>query len=88
MTKISERSEGTGKDEFRRGRGCVDQIFGLRIIVKKLEKNCKMFAAFRYLEKAYDRNDRKDLWVIFMVWVDICLEESNPSIRIQVPLCK
>ncbi len=56
MIKITDKSVG---DEqcFRKGRGCVDQIFALKRLVKKyLEKDRKLFAAFMDLEKAYDKS--------------------------------
>ena len=47
---------------FRSGRGCIDQIFMIRQLVKRcLEKGKKMFAMFIDLEKAYDK-----------VWREIC----------------
>ncbi len=37
---------------FQKGRGCVDQIFAVKILVKKdLEKDRKLFAAFMDLRK-------------------------------------
>ncbi len=40
--------------DFRKGRGCVDQIFSFRMVVEKiLEKRKKKYG----LEKAYDRVD-------------------------------
>ncbi len=51
--KISEEQEG-----FRKGRGCVDQIFSFRMVVEKiLAKGKKLYAAFMDLEKADDRVD-------------------------------
>ncbi len=47
---------------FRRGRGCVDQIFAVRQVCEKyLAKGKKVFWAFMDLEKAYDRIDREGL---------------------------
>ncbi len=90
--KITDKSVGDEQGGFRKGRGCVDQIFAVKMLVEKyLEKDRKLFAAFMDLEKAYDRVDRKGLWdtlrVYHMRWKDNCLRESGPSMRMQVPLC-
>ncbi len=46
---------------FRKGRGCVDHIFAMKMLVKEyLGKDKKLYAAFMDLEKAYDRVDRKE----------------------------
>ncbi len=51
--KISEEQRG-----FRKGRGCVDQIFSFMMVVEKiLAKGKKLYAAFMDVEKAYDRVD-------------------------------
>ncbi|CAG5002623.1 unnamed protein product [Parnassius apollo] len=48
---------------FRKGMGCTDQVFSMRMIAEKfLTKNQKVFCAFMDLEKAYDRVDRNVLW--------------------------
>jgi len=50
---------------FMSGRGCMDQIFSLRVLTEKfLAKNQKLFCAFVDLQKAYDRVDRKMLWKV------------------------
>ncbi len=60
--KITDKSMDDEKGGFQKGRGCVDQIFALKILVEKYqEKERKLFAAFTDLEKAYDRIDRKGL---------------------------
>ncbi len=54
---------------FREGRGCIDHIFTVKILVEKyLEKDRKLFAAFMDLEKAYDRDNRKGLWDTLKVY--------------------
>lgn len=41
---------------FRKGKGCVDHIFGLKMLVEKYpDKDRKLFADFMNLKKAYDR---------------------------------
>ena len=48
---------------FRYGRGCVDQLFGVRHLCEKfLAKGKDLFWAFIDLEKAYGRVDRDALW--------------------------
>ncbi len=61
--KITDKSVGDEQGGFRKGRGCVDQIFAAKILVETYqEKDRKLFAACMDLEKAYDRVDRKGLW--------------------------
>lgn len=53
--KVSEEQGG-----FRKGKGCVDQCFAIKMVVEEyLGKDKKLYAAFMDLEKAYDRVDRK-----------------------------
>ncbi len=44
---------------FRKGRGCVDQIFAMMLVEEYLGKNKKLYAAFMDLKKAYDRLTEK-----------------------------
>ncbi len=61
--KITDKSVGADQGGFRKGRGCVDQMFAVKILVEKyLEEDRKLFATFLDLENAYDRVDRKGLW--------------------------
>ncbi len=46
---------------FRKGKGCVDQIFVVRQLCEKYLAKGKVFWAFMDLEKAYDRTDREGL---------------------------
>ncbi len=60
--KMTDINVGDEKEGFQKGRGCVDKMFAMKILVEKyLEKNRKLFAAFMNLEKADDRVDRKGL---------------------------
>ena len=55
--KVMDEQEG-----FRAGRGCNDQIFVVKQIVKKtIKKNKKTYMAFLDLEKAYDNVSREKL---------------------------
>ncbi|KAG7301870.1 hypothetical protein JYU34_013269 [Plutella xylostella] len=48
---------------FRKGMGCTDQVFSMRMVAEKfLAKNQKVFCVFLDLEKAYDRVARNELW--------------------------
>ncbi len=61
--KISE------EQGFRKGRGCVDQIFSFRMLVEKiLAKGKKLYAAFMDLEKPYDRVDWLALWDVLKIY--------------------
>ncbi len=67
--KITDKSVGDAQRGFRTGRGCVDQIFAVRILVEKCkENNRKVFAAFMSLEMTYDRVDRKGQWDTLRVY--------------------
>ena len=64
VEKVSEEQGG-----FRKGRGCVDQIFALKMVVEEyLRKGRKLYAAFMDLEKAYDRVDREALWSVLKIY--------------------
>ena len=65
MQERSERLLWETQGGFRPGRGCIDQIFSLRMITEKfLAVNQKVFCAFVDLEKAFDRVVRANLWEI------------------------
>ena len=54
---------------FRRGRGCIDQIFIVRQICEKyLAKGKDVYFAFLDLEKAYDRVDREAMWSVLRMY--------------------
>src|SRR5277367_2527837 len=60
---------GDEQGGFRKGRGCVDQIFALRQLVEKCGRyDKKLYAAFMDLEKAYDRIDREGLWQVLRMY--------------------
>ncbi len=60
--KLTDKSVGDEQGGFQKGRGCVDQIFAVKILVEKyLEKDITLLVAFMDLEKAYDRVDRKGI---------------------------
>ncbi len=54
---------------MRKGRGCVDQIFAMKMLVEEyLEKDKKLYAAFMDLEKAYNRVDREAFWRVLKMY--------------------
>ncbi len=58
MQRLTEEKIGEELGSFRKGRGCVDQIFCFGMVVEKiLAKGIKLYAAFMDLEKAYERVD-------------------------------
>ena len=62
--KVSEEQGG-----FRTGKGCVDQIFNMRMIIEKmLAKDKNVYAAFMDLEKAFDRVDWEAMWDVLNVY--------------------
>ena len=72
VRRIREGTEDVICEEqagFRRGRGCVDQIFAVRQVCEKsLAKGREVFLAFMDLEKAYDRISREGLWDVLKVY--------------------
>ena len=63
MNRIKDRTENVISEVqsgFRRGRGCIDQVFAVRQICEKYGRKGKsVYFAFLDLEKAYDRVDRE-----------------------------
>ena len=58
-------SIGENQGGFREGRGCVDQVFTVRMIAEKFkEKKKNLYLCFMDLEKAYDRVCRKKMWSV------------------------
>ena len=72
IERVMEITEGRISEEqggFRKGRGCVDQIFTVKMLTEKyLMKGKKLYAAFMDLEKAYDRVDWKSLWDVLKIY--------------------
>ncbi len=69
MQRLTEEKIGEEQGGFRKGRGCMDQIFCFRMGVEKiLAKGKKLFAAFMDLDKAYDRVDWLALWDVFKIY--------------------
>src|ERR1700755_3177614 len=68
VAKVKELTrERVGEEQggVREGRGCVDQVFTLRMIGEKLrEKDRVGYVCFMDLEKAYDRVCRKKLFEV------------------------
>lgn len=65
MKELTSGGMGEEQGGFREGRGCVDQVFTLRLIAEKLrEKNKMGYVCFLDLEKAYDRVCRRKLFEI------------------------
>ncbi len=61
--KVSEEQGG-----FRKRRGCVDQIFAMKMLVEEyLGKDIKLYATYMDLEKAYNRVDRETLWSVLKI---------------------
>ena len=55
---VTEGLIGEEQCGFRRGRGCVDQVFVMKQMSEKfICKNRELYVAFMDLEKAYDRID-------------------------------
>ncbi len=58
VQRLTEEIISEEQRDIRKGRGCVDQIFSFKMVVRKiLTKGKKLYAAFMDPEKAYDRVD-------------------------------
>ena len=69
VIKDTESQIGEEQCGFRKGRGCVDQIFAVKNLCEKyLEKEKELYIAFMDLEKAYDRVDREALWKVLQIY--------------------
>ena len=67
--RITEGMLDEQQGGFRKGRGCVDQIFAVKQICEKAKrKKKKVFMGFMDLEKAYDSVNRKGLWQVLMMY--------------------
>ena len=68
LSRLKPRAEQLlheGQCGFRRGRGCVDQLFSLRMLMEKArEYHHPIYACFIILRKAYDSVHRDSLWSI------------------------
>ena len=48
---------------FRKGRGCTDQLFSIRMLMERSREFCRpLFLCFVDLRKAYDSVNREALW--------------------------
>ena len=70
-TISSETECAIGEEQcgFRRGRGCVDQVFAVRHVCEKaIERGTEVVWAFMDVEKAYDRVDSSALWKVLCIY--------------------
>ena len=92
IRKTSEKRVGEEQRGFRRGKGCVDQIFTLKQLNEKYTEGGKeLHLAFIDLEKAYDRVDRAALWRVMEMYgvgenlrnaVESMYEEGKACVRV------
>ena len=72
INRIKDKTENViaeVQSDFRRGRGCTDQIFIVRQICEKyLGKGKDVYFAFFDLEKANDRIDRDAVWNVLRLY--------------------
>ena len=67
----TECAIGEEQGGFRKGRGCMDQVFAVRRVCEKYRANGKdVFWAFMDLENAYDVDhvDRHGMWQMLRVY--------------------
>ncbi len=69
LMEVTERKVSEEQEGFRKGRGCVDQIFAMNLLVEEnLGKDKQLCSAFMELEKAYDREDRDALLSVLKIY--------------------
>ena len=72
IERVRGMTEGMIDEEqcgFRRGRGCVDQVFTVKQLSEKyVGKGKDLFVAYMDLEKAYDRIDRDAMWRVLRMY--------------------
>ena len=69
LRKGTEAAIGKEQCGFRKGRGCVDQIFVVRQLREKfLAKGREVYFIFMDLEKVCDRVDRRSLWQVLNIY--------------------
>ena len=68
LNRLKPRAEQLLRESqcgFRRGRGCADQLFSLRMLMEKAREYFHpIYACFIDLKKAYDSVNRDSLWRI------------------------
>ena len=68
LNRIKPRAEALLRENqcgFRKGRGCTDQLFSLRVLIEKArEYHHPLYICFVDLRKAYDSVSRTTLWSI------------------------
>ncbi len=68
LMEVREGKVSEGQGGFRKGRGCIEQIFAIKKLVEEYSgKDKKLYAAFMDLEKEYDRVDREALWSVLYI---------------------
>lgn len=69
VKEVTRSRIGEEQGGFNEGRGCVDQIFTVKLLAEKyIQRRKKLYAVFMDLEKAYDRVDRKALWEVLKIY--------------------
>ncbi len=67
--KITDKSVGNEQEGFWKGRGCIDQIFAVKILVEKyLEKDRKLFAALWAWRKPMIELKGRAFGILFRVY--------------------
>ena len=66
--RLAQRAEHLLRESecgVRKGRGCIDQVFALRVLAEKArEYNTPLYLSFVDLRKAYDSVNREALWMV------------------------
>src|SRR5678815_4862183 len=69
VRQVTEGLIGKEQGAFRNCRGCVDQIFTLKLMIEKMrEKKNKFYLGFMDLQQAYDRINREALWQVLVIY--------------------
>ncbi len=92
LVEVTEGNVSEEQEGFRKGRGCVDQIFAMKMLAEEyLRKDKKLYAAFMDLEKAYERVDREAFWSVLKIYgvggqllkgIQAFYREANTCVRV------
>ncbi len=92
LKEVTDGKVSEDQGRFRKGRGCVNQIFAMKRLVEGyLGKDKKLYAAFMDLEKAYDRVNREAFWNVLRIyrvggqllkWIQAFYREANACVKV------
>ncbi len=67
--EVTDRKVSGEQGGFRKGKGCVDHIFAMKMLVEECSGNAKkLYSAYMNLERAYNIVDRGALWSVLKIY--------------------